>query len=79
MAVSSVVSAFHGKALEVDSTMLLSKTILLLEAKLTRIPPGDFDRAPFPLIVSLANTMWLTELTVRDDNTGVRPEPAFDR
>ena len=77
MTVSFVVSAFHGKAPEVDSTTLFSKTTLLLEARLTRIPDGDFDRTPFPLMVSPEKTMWLTELSVRDENTGVCAGPAL--
>jgi hypothetical protein len=77
MTVSFVVSAFHGKAPAVDSTMLFSKTMLLLDARLTRIPPGDFDRTPFALMVNPENTIWLEEVTARDDNTGVCPEAAL--
>jgi hypothetical protein len=51
--------------------------MLLLEGKLTRIPWGDFDRGPFPLMVSPEKTMWLTELTPSEDNTGVCPGPAL--
>ena len=77
MSVSFVVSAFHGKAAAVDSTMLFSKTMLLLAAKLTRTPPGDLDRTPFALMVSPENAMWLEEFTARDENTGVCAEPAL--
>ena len=68
---------FHGKALDVDSTTLFSNTMLLLDARLTRIPLGDFDRTPFALIVSPEKTMWLAELTLRDDRTGACPGPAL--
>ena len=76
-AVSFDVSGVHGNAVAVDSTMLFSKTRLLLEAKATRVPLGDFDRTPLPLMVMPKKAMWLEELTKSDDNTGVCPEAAL--
>ena len=75
--VSFDVSGVHGNTFPIDSTILFSNTKLLLEAKVTRIPLGDFDRTPLPLMVSPENAMWLEELTERDDNTGVCPEAAL--
>ena len=73
IAVTLAVSAFHGKAPDVDSTVLLAKTMLLLEARFTRMPPGDFDRGPLPFTVSPEKAMRLEELTLRDERTGAWP------
>jgi hypothetical protein len=70
IAVTLAVSAFHGKAPDVDSAVLLAKTMLLLEARFTRMPPGDFDRGPFRFTVSPEKARRLEELTLRVERTG---------